>query len=174
MSHTYPYPLPAVTVDLVIFRKNSQDDLEVLLIKRRDDPFKDHWALPGGFVEVGVGHKPEGDQGESLIEAAARELKEETNLDVQRDNLFLEQLQTFGDPGRDPRGRVISVAYLAMIHTQASLRVQAGDDAIDHRWARIEPTAPDLFAWLPGPLAFDHAKILTLAVARYLDLTYET
>ena len=103
-EYTYSYPLPAVTVDMVIFTVSKAGQLQALVIKRREDPFKDHWALPGGFVDVGVGHRSQGEQGESLLVAAQRELKEETNLDLRRDNVHLEQLFTFGDRGRDPRG----------------------------------------------------------------------
>jgi len=170
-KHTYDYPLPAVTVDMVIFTINKTGQLQVLLIKRRDDPFKDCWAVPGGFVEVGVGHKSEGDQGESLFDAAARELKEETGLDVERDGVFLEQLYTFGDPGRDPRGRVISVAYYALVSPDATARVRAGDDATEALWFPFgrkvlgEERHSAEVGVLPD-LAFDHHKVLTLALDR--------
>jgi len=171
-KHTYSYPLPAVTVDMVIFTINKTGQLQVLLIKRRDEPFKDHWAIPGGFVEVGVGHKSDGAQGESLFDAAARELKEETDLDVERDGVFLEQLFTFGDPGRDPRGRVISVAYYALVSPDATARVRAGDDASEALWfpfgrkrGALEGTYSAEVSVLPD-LAFDHHKILTLALDR--------
>ena len=90
-THTYDYPLPAVTVDTVIFTIR-RSKLMVLLIKRRDAPFKGAWAIPGGFVGVGVGHKSRGKQGEDLFEAAERELREETSLERERDDVFLEQL----------------------------------------------------------------------------------
>lgn len=175
MIHTYKYPLPAVTVDMAIFTI-YHGSLKVLLIKRRDEPFKDSWALPGGFVDVGVGHAPEGPQGESLDAAAERELLEETSLQRDRDGVFLEQLYTFGAPSRDPRGRVISVAYYALTSPQAYYRVQAGDDAIETRWINIwaaegmgaynlDPDARGKDTW-EFALAFDHAQILSTAVER--------
>lgn len=156
-KHTYKYPLPACTVDMVVFTIR-RSRLLVLLIQRADDPFQGHWALPGGFVEVGVGHAPAGDQGESLNDAAARELQEETGLERDRDGVFLEQLYTFGDPGRDPRGRVISVAYYALISPEAYHRVTAGSDARKAEWFDAED--------LPDALAFDHAEILAVALDR--------
>lgn len=162
MTHTYDYPLPAVTVDMVIFTISKKGQLHVLLIQRRDDPFQGFWAIPGGFVEVGVGHKAEGDQGESPYDAAVRELKEETGLDANRDGIFLEQLFTFGDPGRDPRGRVISVAYFALLSPDFSV-LRAGDDAADAQWFNV----PDAIGETGGmELAFDHWKILQMAVER--------
>ena len=95
MPFTYEYPRPSVTVDVVIFTI-ADDDLKVLLIRRGGEPFKGKWALPGGFVEME----------ESLERAAARELKEEVGVS----NVYLEQLFTFGEPNRDPFGRVVSVA----------------------------------------------------------------
>ena len=101
MKHTYEYPRAALTVDCVVFGFDSaQSALQVLLIRRGLAPFKDHWALPGGFVRVE----------ETLDDAARRELQEETGLK----DLFLEQLYTFGTVNRDPRERVVSVAYYAL------------------------------------------------------------
>lgn len=161
-KHSYDYPLPACTVDMVIFTiRNGR--LMVLLIKRRDKPFKGQWAIPGGFVDVGVGHAPRGKQGEGLDEAAARELLEETSLRRERDNVFLEQLYTFGTPGRDPRGRVITVAYYALISPEAYHRVEAGDDAAEAEWFHV----PDVIGETGGMgLAFDHDEILATAVDR--------
>ena len=101
MPFTYEYPRPALTVDCVVFGLDEQD-LKVLLIERDLEPFKGKWALPGGFVRMD----------EDLEQAARRELREETGLE----GVFLEQLYTFGDPGRDPRGRVVSVAYYALVN----------------------------------------------------------
>jgi ADP-ribose pyrophosphatase YjhB (NUDIX family) len=134
------YHYPATSVDVVIFTLRA-DDLQVLLVRRKHAPFEGRWAIPGGFVETD----------ESLEAAARRELKEETGV---RD-VYLEQLYTFGDPKRDPRGRVVTVAYLALV--PAPLAVQAGDDASDARWWSVYK--------LPS-LAFDHAKILQYALQR--------
>src|SRR5438477_11838962 len=100
---TKDYPRPSVTVDLVIFTI-AANDLKVLLIRRDVEPFKGHWALPGGFVGID----------ESLEDAAARELQEEAGVK----QVYLEQLFTFGEPRRDPRGRVISVAYFALVDSE--------------------------------------------------------
>jgi len=155
-KYEYDYPLPAITVDMAIFtiRRNR---LMALLIERRDKPYKGSWAIPGGFVDVGVGHKARGKQGESLEEAAERELREETGLLRDRDEVFLEQLYTFGNPGRDPRGRVITVAYYALISPEAYHRVEAGDDAVEAVWFDVEE--------LPK-MAFDHEDIMAIAVER--------
>lgn len=173
---SYDYPLPAVTVDLVIFTISRRGVLEVLLIERRDDPFKGCRALPGGFVEVGSGYNGKNNQGEDVLQAAARELKEETGLDVVRDNIFLEQLCTFGTPGRDPRGRVITVAHLALVGMDVAPRIQAGDDAAAAIWT---PFWNNTTLWEERPssmvgvtvdqlpqLAFDHGEILKTALQR--------
>src|SRR5213595_1917479 len=99
MPHTYQYPRAALTVDCVVFGFD-EGELKVLLIQRGLDPFKGRWALPGGFVRVD----------ETLDEAACRELREETGLK----HVFLEQLYTFGQVDRDPRERVVSVAYYSL------------------------------------------------------------
>lgn len=140
-SKAKDYPRPSVTVDLVIFTI-AGNDLKVLLIRRRQEPFKDRWALPGGFMDID----------ESLDAAAARELEEETGV---RD-VYLEQLYTFGEPGRDPRGRVISVAYFALIDAERQ-RIVAADDAADAAWYSV---------FHPPKLAFDHSKVLEYAVWR--------
>lgn len=149
-SYCYDYPRPMVTVDVVCFREGPQG-LRVLLIRRGREPYKDRWAIPGGFVHMD----------EDLETAARRELREETHLEPAR----LEQFYCFGDPGRDPRGRTISVAFLARIEdNEESLcrSVLADDDASDAQW--FDPGN------LPT-LAFDHDRILekaqkTLAVWR--------
>lgn len=106
-----------MTCDVVAFTMHA-DDLAVLLIQRKDDPFKGQWALPGGFV----------DENESLEKAAARELEEETHLT----HLRMEQLGAFGDPGRDPRGHTVTVAYIAFLAHEPT--VSAGDDAHAAEW----------------------------------------
>ena len=132
---------PAVTVDVVVLTVRDRR-LEVLLVKRRHWPFEGMWAIPGGFVE------PD----ESLEEAAMRELAEETGA---RD-VYLEQLYTFGDPQRDPRMRVITVVYYALIRPD-QLRIRAGDDASEARLFRAYD--------LPS-LGFDHANILQYTLQR--------
>lgn len=133
------YPRLMVTVDVVIFTLR-ENDLQVLLIRRRNPPFAGMWAIPGGFVDID----------ESLETAALRELEEETGV---RD-VYLEQFHTFGDPGRDPRGRTITVAYLALVRAD-QIQPRAGDDAAEACWW---PTRA-----LP-PLAFDHDRILARAL----------
>lgn len=144
MAYTYEYPKADLTVDCVVFGLSPQLELEILLIKRADDPHKGKWALPGGFVEMG----------ESLEAAARRELLEETSAKVD----FLEQLYTFGDPGRDPRGRVVSVAYYALVSTSA-YEVVGGSDASEAVWVPIGKA-------LKLKMAFDHANILKMGMER--------
>lgn len=141
MTFTYPYPHPAVTVDAVVFGFD-ESDLKVLLIQRSQEPFKDRWALPGGFVEIN----------EDLETAARRELQEETGIS----RLFLEQLYTFGSPNRDPRERVISVAYYALVKL-IDHHIQAASDAMNVAWFPLTD--------LP-PLAFDHEHVLEVAFKR--------
>jgi 8-oxo-dGTP diphosphatase len=138
--YTYDYPMPAVTVDTVVVTKGARP--RVLLIKRKHDPFAGSWAIPGGFVEPT----------ETLDEAARRELQEETGVAVAE----VEQLAAFGDPGRDPRGWTISVAYLVRVNPR-QVKPAAADDAALVAWHRLDR--------LP-PLAFDHDKILAAARAR--------
>jgi 8-oxo-dGTP diphosphatase len=132
-------------------------ELRVLLVRRGEHPFKGTWALPGGFVGVGDGHR---DQGEDLDAAAARELEEETALTVA--DVYLEQLGAFGRAGRDPRMRVITVAYYALIRPDLVPLVRAGGDAATAEWI----TAGTLKA---TDLAFDHHEIVQRAVARVAD-----
>src|SRR6187200_2510927 len=115
MSHTYQYPRPALTVDCVVFGFD-EGELKVLLIERGLEPFKGRWALPGGFVRVD----------ETLDAAARRELEEEAGLK----NVFLEQLYTFGTVNRDPRERVVSVAYYSLVRL-AAFTAKAATDASD-------------------------------------------
>ena len=142
MAYTYDYPRPSLTVDCIIFGLDESSRLKVLLIQRAKDPFKDAWALPGGFVS----------EKETLEEAALRELKEETGVE----DLFIEQLFTFGNPERDPRGRVVTVAYYALINLSEH-KIGADTDAKDVKWFLIDE--------LPQ-LAFDHQTILDLAISR--------
>jgi 8-oxo-dGTP diphosphatase len=155
MPFAYSHARPALTVDCVVFGigGGSEPELQVLLVERRDEPFKGRWALPGGFVGV----SDEGEQGEDLEAAARRELAEETGLRVE----YLEQLYTFGRPGRDPRGRVVTIAYYALVRSSS---VSAGSDASAAQWWPI--TALSEKGGGAGPLAFDHREILRTAVAR--------
>ena len=137
------YERPSVTVDVVIF-SILDEELKVLLIKRKSWPFEGMWAIPGGFVHMD----------ESLETAAYRELAEETN--VKREQVYLEQLYTFGAPKRDPRTRVITVAYFALVSAD-QIDPRAADDAEDVSWFSVYD--------LP-PLAFDHADILDYALTR--------
>jgi 8-oxo-dGTP diphosphatase len=139
----YEYERPGLTVDCVIFGLDLEaESLKVMLIERDVEPFAGGWAIPGGFVR----------SDEKLIEAATRELQEETGIT----DVFLEQLYTFGDPGRDPRGWVVSVAYYALVSPEKH-DIRATTDARDARWFAVNS--------LPQ-LAFDHAEILQTALDR--------
>ena len=144
MSYTYKYPRPALTVDCIIFQK-TKNSFEVLLIERKNPPFKDKWAFPGGFV----------DMDEELHIAAARELEEETNLS----GIELKQLITVGTIGRDPRGRTVSVIYWGLAEADEN-KVFAGDDASRAKWFPINE--------IPN-LAFDHDDIFKIAVTKVLS-----
>jgi 8-oxo-dGTP diphosphatase len=163
-----------VTCDVVVFTIRG-DDLAVLLVKRRDEPFRGAWALPGGFV----------DENESLERAAVRELSEETGLAGVR----MEQLGAFGDPGRDPRGHVITIAWVTFLVAEAA--IHAGDDAAAAEWHPFRALAlqgTPMSASVPPPplrrgaprrpttpnvrLAFDHATIIARAyrrICKHLD-----
>jgi 8-oxo-dGTP diphosphatase len=141
MVVSYRYARPALAVDCVVFGLD-EDQLRVLLIQRGTPPFEGQWALPGGFVRVE----------ESVHDAARRELAEETGLY----DVYLEQLYTFGEVRRDPRERVVTVAYYALVNL-ADHKVRAATDARDAAW----------FAVHDGPtLAFDHRAILAAALER--------
>jgi 8-oxo-dGTP diphosphatase len=141
--YCYDYPRPAVTVDVVIVTREATP--RVLLIRRKHEPFQGMWAIPGGFV----------DMDEGLEDAARRELFEETGVRTKA----LEQLYTFGNPERDPRGRTISVAYLAVVDPK-KLKPEAGDDAAEAAWHSLRK---------PPKLAFDHAEILAKARQRVAE-----
>lgn len=150
MVYQYKYSHPAVSADVVIFTIREKQ-LKVLLIGRGAEPFKGQWALPGGFVQID----------ESLDDAARRELEEETGVT----GVYLEQLYTFGAPERDPRERVITVAYYALIPSD-KLRLQAASDAEAVGWFSLKDL-PDL--------AFDHAEIVAMAHQRLIaKLDYST
>ncbi|PLS81460.1 MAG: NUDIX hydrolase [Chloroflexi bacterium] len=137
-----PPDRPAVTVDVVIFTLRERE-VHVLLLKRRYPPFADQWAIPGGFVKLD----------EPLDQAARRELEEETGLQ----DVYLEQLYTFGAPDRDPRMRVISVAYFALVRADVQ-QIRGSHESSEVQWFAVKA--------LPQPLAFDHDQIMRFALDR--------
>ena len=142
MPHTYEYPRPALTVDCIVFGLDAQQELKIMLIQRDIPPFQGQWAIPGGFVRI-----------EETLEAAAlRELREETGIQ----DIFLEQLYTFGNLERDPRDRTVTVAYYALINLVEQLII-ATTDARAAAWFSLSE--------IPQ-LAFDHNQILQIAIAR--------
>ena len=142
-KYCYEYPRPALTADCVIFGFD-ETGIKLLLIERKHEPFKDSWAFPGGFV----------DADETTLEAAKRELFEETGLQ----DIPVKQLKTFSDVNRDPRGRVVSVVYYALINlSEHNTEAKAGDDAKNVKWFSVSK--------IPK-LAFDHKKILETAMKK--------
>jgi len=140
MPYTYKYPRPALTADAVVFKQEGVNTY-VLLIQRKNPPYQNKWALPGGFV----------DMDETLESAASRELMEETGIaDVE-----LQQLHAFSNLERDPRGRTVSVVFWGILQSKKS--PLAGDDAADARWFNLNN--------LP-PLAFDHREVLQTATGK--------
>jgi 8-oxo-dGTP diphosphatase len=138
MPYTYEHPHPAVSTDAIVFTVRD-GRLEVLLIQRKHEPFKDMWAFPGGFL----------DYGEDLGECAQRELEEETGVR----GVKLEQFYAAGKPGRDPRERNISIVHVGLVPPD-QIALRAGDDAADVGWFN---------ARRPPPLAFDHKELLARA-----------
>ena len=148
MTYQYKYPKADITVDCVLFGFNASE-LEVVLIRRGEDPFKGRWALPGGFIEFL--------KGETAYDAAKREMQEETGVTVD----YLEQLGTFDAPDRDPRGRVFSVAHYALVRSKDHTPV-SGSDAMLATWMPLKKA----MALKADGWAFDHQEILRTAVAR--------
>ena len=138
--YTYQYPHPAVTTDCVIFGYDLREGLSVLLVQRGIDPFKGSWAFPGGFLRMD----------EDADTGARRELKEETGFEA----ASITQFGAFSDVDRDPRERVITIAYMALVRKG---EVQGGDDAAEARWFPVTAMPP---------LAFDHDRILRIALER--------
>lgn len=132
-----------VAVDAIVFGYSKTDGVSVLLIQRKYEPFKNSWAIPGGFVM----------EHESLEAAVRRELLEETGVELN----YLEQLYTFGDPGRDPRQRIIAVAYFGLVKASQYQELKASTDAENAKWFSIKK--------IPS-LAFDHKQILNVAIER--------
>ncbi len=144
-TYVYEYPRPAVTADNVIFGFDGER-LRILLVERGLEPYKGCWALPGGFMRIN----------ETIDQCARRELREETNIS----DVYLEQFHVFSDPGRDPRGRVMTVAYIALVRP-SDHAVIGGDDASNAMWFDAD--------MLP-PLAFDHLQIVDMARQRLKEL----
>src|SRR5687768_17587999 len=132
-----------VAVDAIVFGYSKSDGVSVLLVQRKYDPYKNAWALPGGFVK----------EDESLEEAVRRELAEETGVQLN----YLEQLYTFGEPERDPRQRIISVSYFGLVKTSQYKELKASTDADNAKWFNIKKVPT---------LAFDHKQILSTAIER--------
>jgi len=145
MEYTYKYPRPALTVDAIVISRGANNSGMLLLIQRKNDPFKGKWALPGGFVDIN----------EKLEEAAARELKEETGVG----GLDLKQFYVFDAMDRDPRDRTISVVHYSF--TNDILPVKGSDDARDAKWFPLNEL-PDL--------AFDHRTIIDQFI---INMRYE-
>lgn len=176
------YPRPSVTTDMIILTTEGNPvitDLKILLIKRKDHPYINHWALPGGFCGID----------ECLYDCAKRELKEETGVDF----AYLEQLYTFSAPNRDPRMRVISTTYMGLV-PQNRLNVQAGDDASDAKWFSVvkdgdtiyltneEEQVHIIYKLIDGKwrvqglnkLAFDHIEQIDMAIDRIRNKLWYT
>lgn len=148
------YDRPSVTTDILIFTVDIKEGLQLLLIKRKNPPFRDFWAIPGGFV----------DMNEDIDEGAKRELFEETNVK----DVHLEQLYTFGEVGRDPRMRIITIAYMALV-PKALLKPMAGDDAAETEWVKVglNDKGEVIFGQNNNyQIAFDHANIIKVAIER--------
>jgi 8-oxo-dGTP diphosphatase len=141
-KYVYDWPRPMVSVDAAVFGF-FRGKAKLLLIRRKNEPFKGQWALPGGFVGIN----------EELEAAAERELAEESGLV----NVTLEQMHTFGKCGRDPRGRQITIVFTGTA-TEGLNKIKAGDDAAKARWFDIEK--------LPKDLAFDHSEVVKFAIEK--------
>lgn len=132
-----------VAADAIVFGYSKTDGVSVLLIQRKYEPFKNFWAIPGGFVL----------EEETLEDAVRRELAEETGVKLN----YLEQLYTFGDPARDPRQRIVAVAYFGLVKASQYQELKASTDAENAKWFSIKKIPP---------LAFDHKQILSVAIER--------
>jgi 8-oxo-dGTP diphosphatase len=147
MIYTYAYPRPSVTVDIIVLREiNNQK--EILLIERLHEPFKNQWALPGGFIDID----------EEIETAAYRELEEETSIN----RIILNQFRSYGKIGRDPRGRTISIIFYGELQDHDQL-IKAGDDAKNLDWFALEK--------LPL-LAFDHGDIVQEFLTEHIKSSF--
>lgn len=150
LRYHYEFPMAALTVDGVVFGFDPQDELnplKVLMIRRGEEPFTGLWAFPGGHVSI--------KDAETLEDAVRREVREETRANFE----YLEQLYTFADPHRDPRGRVVAVAYFALVRKEEHKEIEGGDDADMADWIPIQKL-------IRMRLAFDHNEILNMALKR--------
>jgi 8-oxo-dGTP diphosphatase len=147
-KYVYEWPRPMVSVDAAVFTFSGKK-AKLLLIKRGNEPFKGQWALPGGFIGID----------EELEDAVVRELQEETGLS----NVPLEQLHTFGNVGRDPRGRQITIVFMGVLEKRPP-KIKGGDDAAKAKWFDIEK--------LPKNLAFDHNEVTKFAIERLKKLNH--
>lgn len=138
-KYTYDYPMPSITVDCALARYNEHAGVDILLIKRKNEPYKDCWALPGGFMEIN----------ETLDDAVKREVMEETGIDIEKSCIKYLNEKIFDKPDRDERGRVVTV--LSVVVVPSNTTVSAGDDADECKWFSLRK--------LP-PLAFDHAEMI--------------
>lgn len=156
------YPKPSLTADIIVFRRNEDnEEVDILLIKRKGHPFLGCWALPGGFAE----------RGETIEHTAARELEEETGVT----GLEMALLGIYSKPGRDPRGWTVSAAYMAIVNSN-DVRPKAGDDAREVAWGRVSMAGdcPDVIINgenVNDELAFDHYKIIADAAKCILRRT---
>ena len=141
-KYIYDWPRPMFAADIALFSFFA-GKAKLLLIERKDEPFKGQWALPGGFVDID----------EEVEDTATRELQEETGMA----GVPLEQMRTFSGVGRDPRGRVITVLFMGVL-TEGQNKLKAGDDAAKARWFNIEK--------LPRDLAFDHKEVTRFAIEK--------
>jgi len=142
-QYTYDFPMPVVTVDMIVIGTDKDGKPWALLIKRGKEPYKGDWALPGGHVDVDID--------KTLLDAAERELKEETGIDAKALGLEFHQVGAFGDIDRDPRGRYVTIAFVTVI--DGLIDIQHGDDAADARWVKVDTA-------LSMSLAWDHNDIL--------------
>lgn len=146
MSYVYEYPMPAIAADIAVLVINEREFL-ILLIKRKNEPFKDYWALPGGFMDIN----------EKIFETAQRELMEETGIKTDELDFF----NFYDDVNRDPRGRVVSFVFIA--NFEQCPKISPSDDAIEAKWFNIFK--------LPENIAFDHKKIINDILETTLQYT---